>query len=381
VRHNVVLGNIIKKIKSDNTYPKILYFRGSKLNNDLSPSLYRNSFYSEKEHIINNRIIQSMPNDFNNCSSFLDKLTILKRFNCPSRLLDITKNPLTAAFFSLDKYNEDKTSDYGTINLCAPTNFDTIKNSQNSDSISLLSALCTTNKKLVPFNQELLQSLIEKIKLELEQTNINFNKLFNYFSEITDLASEGIEMFQQTNTHKNLLKQLTILVKHCKKINKSKKEYFKNNKFKILQILNDINTETFSKNFFYTELKHQMSLMNFALNLFPPQKKDINQYYIVNPSLNNNRIRNQEGLFIFIGANLNKDGYFLNPNEDYLNLFKINNNKRIIFIINNEKDKFYHDLNQLFGINKSFIYPELEKKVNQIKNDVMLEYGIEIDKE
>jgi len=234
---------------------------------------------------------------------------------------------------------------------------------------------------LVPFNQELLQSLIEKIKLELEQTNINFNKLFNYFSEITDLASEGIEMFQQTNTHKNLLKQLTILVKHCKKINKSKKEYFKNNKFKILQILNDINTETFSKNFFYTELKHQMSLMNFALNLFPPQKKDINQYYIVNPSLNNNRIRNQEGLFIFIGANLNKDGYFLNPNEDYLNLFKINNNKRIIFIINNEKDKFYHDLNQLFGINKSFIYPELEKKVNQIKNDVMLEYGIEIDKE
>ena len=89
-----------------------------------------------------------MPNDFNGCENFFDKLTILKHFNCPSRLLDITKNPLIAAFFALDEYGNNQTAEYGQIHCCFPKNFDAIKNSQNSDSISLLSALCTTNKSL-----------------------------------------------------------------------------------------------------------------------------------------------------------------------------------------------------------------------------------------
>lgn len=160
-------------------YPNQIYYRGNKINFDLSTSLYRHDGEVNNlklEHVINNRIIQNMPKDFEKCDSFFDKLTILKHFNCPSRLLDITKNPLIAAFFALDNYHEATPAKIGQIHCCFPKNFNVIKNSKNSDSVSLLSGLCTTDKNYFEsFESVIIQ--INNFENFITKQNISENEL------------------------------------------------------------------------------------------------------------------------------------------------------------------------------------------------------------
>lgn len=492
----------VHQIQSEDI-PQTIYYRGNKLNFDLSSSLYRDEDLIKNEHIINNRIIQSMPNDFQKCESYFDKLTILKHFNCPSRLLDITKNPLIAAFFALDEYNHpNKKSNFGIINLCFPTNFDIIKNSTTSDSVSLLSALSTipkNNKKYIQINKikesasqinkqidlvfskikylkvkdiifakyqyeqnEKKNAILNDIYLELKKTEKlietsnqvqkrfktqvkNLNKYYEYFDlmsknqkqininnvEITKYLKNFNDttnfLFKleidkaQLETKFPFLKLYTLMnsfiteignIKNILNFNNKKETKFKNNQIcdiknkskeitKIIyetpkdpvlwidelqeykqllkSFLNALDTDkTLYKFFFEKELQHQALVFNpESISLFTPSDDDIDTFYIVNPSLNNERILNQQGLFILIGASKNSDGFYINPNLEYLSLFKNNqSNKRVAFIINNINNIFYNELNHTYGINKGFIYPELENKVTQIKNDVMHEFKI-----
>ena len=381
------LINKIKKYElynTDDNKPNFIYFRGNQLNFDLSTSLYRNNDAQlpKLEHILNNRAIQSMPNDFDGCESFFDKLTILKHFNCPSRLLDITKSSLVASFFALDKYNEDETVEYGQIHLIFPKDFDKIKNSQNSDSVSLLSALSTTNKNLNFFG------ISEKIVALLEYLDEYFNQIsYDINSDIANKLEEIIlKIYKLIECKKNENWELvetiikTLDKEYCKKINKTKYSKDKYNKLVIYLtlLLNKINV--FDN--FLGELQHQAELINSSFKFFTPSIEDIDTYYIVHPSLNNKRIVNQQGLFLLIGAKLdNKENQFIKGNTSYLNIFENDDRKRVVFIINNKKNKenkkgeFYKELDKYYNINKGFIYPELERKINQIKYEVLEEYS------
>ncbi|MDC7250433.1 MAG: hypothetical protein PQJ49_11005, partial [Sphaerochaetaceae bacterium] len=125
---------------------------------------------------------------------------------------------------------------------------------------------------------------------------------------------------------------------------------------------------------FNKEIRHQMELFNSSYkdeSFSIPLK--INDYCIVHPSLNNKRIVNQQGCFILVGAKQDKNFRYYKSNKSYLNLFKLKE-KRFAIIVNNEENKFYKNLNIIHGINKGFIYPELEKKITQIKEDLYDEY-------
>jgi hypothetical protein len=386
--------NQTKEIKTNK-----IYYRGNKLNHNLSSSLYRDKNTPKIEHIINNRIIQSMPYDFSLCETFFDKLTILKHFNCPSRLLDITANPLIAAFFALDNYDQQKTTNYGAVTICFPKSFSEIKNSKNSDSISLLSALCTTDKEkpsyeltVTPLIDELnlLYTEVSKLSGENPQNTISqYSKVFDKDSTLNKLIKDILEITQDNENYNfitflnsfeikfNLIKNL--ITQRKKKLIKVYSEKILNDIKELLFILQ--NDKVLKKYFFEGELQHQATLINPSFNLFIPDETSINKYYIVHPSINNERIKNQQGLFILISSILNKDKFYLKPNINYLNLFKNNKDKRIVFIINNNNGNFYKKLNTSFGINKGYIYPGLENKVNQIKNNVMFEYGIDENRE
>ena len=362
--------------------PKVIYYRGTQFNYDLSASLYRNNKDPKLEHIINNRIIQNMPNSFKDCETFFDKLTILKHFNCPSRLLDITENPLIAAFFSLDDYYSDENSDFGTIYCCFPKDFDRIKNSKNSDSVSLLSALSTTNKALF-ISQKGIINITNKIQNFLNDKEIMLNTDKNKKFETETLNRyikiliEKITFFINTSKinfrNQKILKQA---INYLKKIliTDNKTLFTREEKNNILYLLRRINNIINETHFFFTELQHQAELINPSFKYITPEDKDINSYYIVHPSLNNQRIVNQQGLFVLIGANKDNNQNYYRTNSTYLDLFENNSYKRVLFIINNKNGKFYNDLNRIHGINKSFVYPELEKKINQIKQNIYTEY-------
>lgn len=374
--------------------PNQLYYRGNKVNFDLSTSLFRDEKDTELEHEINNRIIQSMPNDFNDCETFFDKLTILKHFNCPSRLLDITRSPLIAAFFALDNYYKQDAAKVGQIHCCFPNDSKKIKNSKNSDSVSLLSALCTTDKNYIE-SFEYFITYIDNFTNYLEKSQIlendqEINKSeFNRCKKYVDTISNEIQkikviFFQFYYPNYVEIEELTDKLVYFGALNDFKMEYpiAKDDlKFVFHECL-DLKNVVSQKKQFFNELHHQALLINPCLNIFKPGKEDIDTYYIVHPSLNNIRIINQQGLFVLIGSKPNSRNLFLNHNTEYKELFEtkyITNgkkleSKRLVYIIENFDNKFYEDLSKIHGINKGYIYPELERKVTQIKEDVRCEH-------
>lgn len=373
----------VREESKDTKYrPKTVYYRGMNLNFDLSASLYRNKKDPKIEHIVNNRIIQSMPNDFKECDTFFDKLTIMKHFNCPSRLIDITKNPLIAAFFSLDNYYNSNTANYGIIYGCFPKSYDDIKNSKNSDLVSTLSALSTTNKSLVNDSRSLIKKIedfLNYLNSKMENKEIITEKILKEFKEKLNDFSLVIQELISYKFNENIQSQLNCILIEIESIIKTKDKEFINQNFgmtfftlhlNISFLLPDLkNTNTFNK-----EIRHQMELFN-------PSYKDesfsvpinVDKFCIVHPSLNNKRIVNQQGCFILVGASPDKNKKYYQSNTRYLNTFKLKK-KRYAIIINNKDYSFYNNLNKIHGINKGFIYPELERKIIQIKDDIYDEY-------
>lgn len=75
------------------------YFRGqANYNWDLKPSVFRNNYNGFENHFYH-KIQISYPNEFKNLGH-LDKLAKMQHFGCPTRLLDVTSNPIVALWFA-----------------------------------------------------------------------------------------------------------------------------------------------------------------------------------------------------------------------------------------------------------------------------------------
>lgn len=365
--------------ENNSSKPNLIYYRGNKLNYDLSTSLYRNPKLPKLEHIFNNRILQGMPKDFVGCESFFDELTILKHFNCPSRLLDISENPLVAAFFALNN-NDDN---FGEVHACFIKDYSILKNSKNSDYVGLLSALCTTKKNLYSNTNTIINEthkLIAAIKNYIDsrkdkETTSDMLKieLLNSLNSVIDLIDDKMNDYfsKIDNSFVNISSSFTNFLNT---INDHYSDTYDNFFASMLRDSISFKHILENENCFYSELKHQAELVNKTHNLPMPCDLDIDKYFVVQPSLNNDRIKNQQGLFILIGASMNSENsFYTKPNKKYLELFS-NGNKRIVFLLDNTNKSFLKDLDIYHGINEGFIYPELEHQIHQILEKVMNEY-------
>lgn len=130
------------------TSAKKLFYRGQIANWSMIPSLFRDPKWVENEAELNARILSNRPDDFLNCNSFFEKLVVLKHFNQPSRLLDITTNPLIALFFACD-YMRTHANCVGVVNIIYNNDPDKEKYAIISDTVKMLTALCNTKNKCV----------------------------------------------------------------------------------------------------------------------------------------------------------------------------------------------------------------------------------------
>ena len=98
-----IKGFIEKVLTEDNKLGRAVYYRGhsDKKKYKLEPSLFRkdedgNYLYLENEHILYRELIVSNSADFSTDEYTIDSLVRMQHYSLPTRLLDITSNPLIA---------------------------------------------------------------------------------------------------------------------------------------------------------------------------------------------------------------------------------------------------------------------------------------------
>lgn len=125
----------LRKLQGEHPH-KQLFFRGhSKKEYEIKASVFRSRNLSRSEHLMIRQLIAAHPREFENDNTNFDRLVSAQHYGLPTRLLDVSSNPLVALYFSV---NQNPGSD-GCVVVFTPEI--SKQKYYDSDAVSCMSAL------------------------------------------------------------------------------------------------------------------------------------------------------------------------------------------------------------------------------------------------
>lgn len=101
IRISSVSEFIEKIVQRDKKAGTETFYRGHAYKGwKLLPSIFRTTNGVEKEHLLFRDMVAHEPQSFSECKSALDYLVQMQHYGLPTRLLDVTMNPLVALYFA-----------------------------------------------------------------------------------------------------------------------------------------------------------------------------------------------------------------------------------------------------------------------------------------
>jgi DNA-binding MarR family transcriptional regulator len=167
------ISNFLQQLEKSQAFSKNLrFFRGhAKSSYKLEPSIYRNAGWIENESTMFKELVLRCPNDFSSHMTTFQCLVKMQHYGLPSRLLDVTSNPLVALYFTCEI--DDGRSDAEVIVFDFSS--DEVKY-YDSDTVSVIANLAKRPKdfsipeetEIDPFNkQESIKFLTHDIRQDL----------------------------------------------------------------------------------------------------------------------------------------------------------------------------------------------------------------------
>ena len=161
-------NNELKEMELGCMIPHSCYYRGQYNEKwAILPSVFRPE-YIDNESYLYHEIMVRCPDEFN-AESHLDVLVKMQHYDCPTRLLDVTSNPLVALYFACKNYGCEKCekAERGSVYLMRVSN----ESIAYSDSDRVLMLSC-----LAKFDAEAKRELIKQVNGSLSDKKFKQKK-------------------------------------------------------------------------------------------------------------------------------------------------------------------------------------------------------------